>query len=255
MSQAYHPETYWDQVAKTLAKRDDLKLIAGDSDPYYRYKRQQFLKLLSSLNFTDKKVLEFGSGPGGNLAHLHALGCKNLTGVDISSKMLELSNQLLDGKNIRLVKIDDAKLPFEKDSFEIVFTSTVLQHNPDEDELMKIISEICRVSKNEVYLFERIEKRIKGHESNLGRPVNYYANLMYKNGFQLEQQKSLKIQASYYTCGFIRKVFNSRSRKEGEALSKLSVFLEKMMLPFTIQLDKLIPSKRDVTLLKFKKTP
>lgn len=253
MSQTYHPEKYWDQVAKHISSRNDSKLIAGDDEPYYRYKRKKFLELLNSLDFANKKILEFGSGPGGNLAYLYALGCNDLTGVDISNQMIKLSGQLLKGKNIQLQKINNTKLPFDDGSFDLVFTSTVLQHNTNEQELKKIIVEICRVSKNEVYLFERIEKKIKGHESNLGRPVKFYAQLMRENDFELIQTQSLKIQASYYICGFIRKAFNSNSRKEGEHLSPISVFIEKIILPFTIILDKIIPSKRDVTLLSFKK--
>ncbi len=253
MNQSYHPETYWDQVAQNISSRSDLKLIAGDDEPYYRYKRKKFLALLDTLNFSQKTVLEFGSGPGGNLEHLYSKGCNSITGVDISGEMILLSRKILAGKNIETIKIDSFKLPFTDGKFDIVFTSTVLQHNTDETELQKMVDEICRVSNKEVYLFERIENRIKGHESNLGRPIKFYAQLMRKNGFKLIRIQSLNIQASYYACGFIRKVFNSSSRKEGEQLSKLSIFLEKIVLPFTSILDKMIPSKRDVTLLRFQK--
>ncbi len=252
MSQSYHPETYWDQVALNISTRNDLKLIAGDDEPYYRYKRKKFLELFDTLNFSQKSVLEFGSGPGGNLAHLQLKSCKSITGVDISGEMIALSKKILVDKNIETIKIDSGKLPFTDDKFDIVFTSTVLQHNTNEEELRQIINEICRVSRKEVFLFERIERIIKGHVSNLGRPVEFYAQLMNENGFKLIQTQSLKIQASYYTCGLIRKIFNQSSRKEGERLSKPSIILQKMVLPFTIILDKIIPSKRDVTLLRFK---
>lgn len=253
MSQAYNPENYWDKVACNISTRTELRIIAGDNEPYYQYKRKKFLELFDTLNFNQKSVLEFGSGPGGNLAHLLSKGCKSITGVDISSQMIALSKQILDKNNTQLIKIENSNLPFKNDSFDIVFTSTVLQHNTHEDELKKIVHEICRVSRNEVFLFERIENKIKGHESNLGRPIKYYANLMGENNFKLKHTQALKIKASYYVCGFIRKVFNSKSRKEGEHLSKLSIFLEKMVLPLTIIIDKIIPNKRDVTLLRFEK--
>jgi SAM-dependent methyltransferase len=253
MSQTYHPETYWDQVAQNISARNDMKLIAGDDEPYYRYKRKKFLELFDTLNFSQKTVLEFGSGPGGNLAHLRSKSCKSITGVDISGEMITLSKIILADKNIETIKIDSGKLPFADDKFDIVFTSTVLQHNTNEEELQQIVEEICRVSSEEIFLFERIEKIIKGHESNLGRPIKFYSQLMHKNGFKLIQIQSLKIQASYYICGFIRKAFNSSARKEGERLSKSSIILQKMVLPLTTILDKIIPSKRDVTLLRFEK--
>ena len=253
MNQPYNPETYWDKVAKKIAARNDLKLIAGDDEPFYRYKRKKFLELLNTVDFTNKKVLEIGSGPGGNLGYLQSKGCKSVTGVDISSEMVTLSNELLEGKNIKIIKTNGKNLLFDNNSFDLVFTATVLQHNTDENQLIEIIKEICRVSKTEVYLFERIENKIKGHDSNLGRPVKYYTQLFSTNGFRLMQTKSMQIQASYYACGLIRKVFNFKKRVEGEPLSKASIILEKLILPLTKFLDKLIPSNRDLTLLKFEK--
>jgi hypothetical protein len=54
----YHPEPYWNDVAKRIAARPGSKLLAGDDEPYYQYKRQQFLKLLHALPFRNKTVLE-----------------------------------------------------------------------------------------------------------------------------------------------------------------------------------------------------
>ncbi|MCW3075278.1 MAG: pseudaminic acid biosynthesis-associated methylase [Flaviaesturariibacter sp.] len=253
MADSYHPEMYWDEVAQNIENRKEGNLIAGDDEPYYRYKRKQFLKVLDGLNFKNKTVLEIGSGPGGNLHYIHAKGCRKITGVDISGSMISLAKNFLAGKDIDLFKINGSKLPFDDGAFNIVFTSTVLQHITDENVLNSLIAEIGRVSNSEIYLFERIERSIKGHESNLGRPVSYYAALLYKHGFHLVQSKPLPIYASYYACGAIRKVFNSKPRKEGEPLSKLSIRLEQLALPVTAILDKFIPNNRDVTLLHFSK--
>ena len=253
MNQPYNPEIYWDKVAENIASRNDLKLIAGDDEPYYRYKRKLFLKLMDTIDFSQKEVLEIGSGPGGNLIYLLSKKCKSITGVDISNQMVELSRKLLDGQEIQIIKTNGRDLPFEKNSFDITFTSTVLQHNTDENQLKKMIQEICRVSRNEVILFERIENKVKGHESNLGRPIKYYADLFNDYGFILNQTKSLQIQVSYYACGLIRKAFNLKSREEGEPLSKLSIILEKLILPLTEFLDKFFPNSRDLTLLKFER--
>jgi ubiquinone/menaquinone biosynthesis C-methylase UbiE len=205
------------------------------------------------LNLKDKDVLEIGLGPGGNLSVILGKGAKKVTGVDISSHMVDLAKKNLEGTGAEIVKINGKELPFEDNTFNVVFTSTVLQHNTNEVVLKALVKEITRVSNDEVLLFERIESRIKGHESNLGRPISYYQKLMEEEGFELKMIKSLPIQASYYTCGVIRKVFNPKSRKEGEVLSKLSIFLERLLLPITSLLDNVIPSHRDVTLLQFRK--
>jgi len=251
MTQPYKPEDYWDNVADSITARTDIKIIAGDDEPYYRYKRKRFLDLLGSLDFSNKSVLEIGSGPGGNLDFIHAKGCKKITGADVSSHMISLAKELLRGKDIDIVKTNGTELPFADNTFDTVFTSTVLQHNTNEDNLRKLIGEICRVSGNEVLLFERIESKIKGHESNLGRPIAYYESFMREHGFTLKETKSLPLQASFYVCGFARKAFNKRSRKEGEPLSKFSLMFEQVTLPITKILDTIVPSNRDVMMLRF----
>ena len=254
MKKHYDPETYWDAVAENIDSRQDLKIIAGDDEPYYRYKRRRFLELIDSIDFSGKTVLEIGSGPGGNLDFIYRKGCKKITGVDISQQMVLLSKSLLAGKGIDVIKINGSDLPFADKSFEVVFTSTVLQHNTNEAQLKRLISEICRVAKDDVLLFERIESKVKGHESNLGRPVSYYEELLKANKFELETTRSLPIQASYNVCGAIRKLFNRNDRKEGEPLTQFSITMEMLTLPVTSVLDKIIPSNRDVMLLKFRRT-
>ena len=248
----YNKEAYWDKVAEEISSRDDLKIIAGDDEPYYRYKRKLFLRLFDTIDFKNKTVLEIGSGPGGNLDFLTHKACRKVAGVDISPQMVQLSKKLLEGKNVEITKIDGVHLPFENNSFDIVFTSTVLQHNTDEEKLKQLMAEIARVSSSDVILFERIEKTIRGHETNLGRPVSYYASLL-KPGFSLIETRFLPIQASFYTCGAIRKIFNSKNRAEGEPISKLSYILENVSLPVTRLLDKVVPSKRDLGMLRFRK--
>lgn len=249
----YNTEQYWDEVARQVHQRSDSSVIAGDDEPYYHYKRRRFLELFSTIKVEGKSVLEIGSGPGGNLDVLSRMNCRSITGVDISQNMIGAAAKLLGGKGVTLLKTDGIHLPFPENNFDLVFTSTVLQHNTDEAKLGKLVAEICRVSSSEVILFERIEKTIRGHETNLGRPLRYYEDLLRPHGFFLHECKFLPIQASYFACGVIRKLFNKRNRKEGEPPSRISILLQKVVLPFTGVLDKLVVSGRDVGMMKFLK--
>ncbi|MBY0477432.1 MAG: class I SAM-dependent methyltransferase [Chitinophagaceae bacterium] len=250
-SKKYNPETYWDEVAKHISERKDIKLIAGDDEPFYRYKRNKFLTLLDEMDIKDKSVLEIGSGPGGNLKYLLNKKPSKISGTDISEKMIQLSKELLSSPIVELKKTNGTSLPFNSDSYDIVFTATVLQHNVDEENLKKLILEICRISKSDIYIYERIEKTITGHDSNLGRPIEYYAALFSENGFRLKQTTFLNIDVSYLVCGAIRKVLNNNNRKEGEPLTKVSILIENILLPFTSMLDKLVSRKRDLAMLHF----
>jgi len=246
----YHPEPYWSEVAGRIKSRKGKNIIAGDDEPFYRYKRNRFLGMLSSVEFKDKKVLEIGCGPGGNLREVWEKDPVRLVGVDISDDMLELSRNKLD-KKIELIKIDGTSLPFKDQEFDCVFTATVLQHNTDERMLKQIMAELCRVSGDKVFLFERIEKKIKGDELCYGRPISYYEHICNQHGFELVKKDFINIRVSYYVSGIIRKVFSAKTRQEGEVLSAVAVFLQNITLPITILLDKIFRSNKDIAKLEF----
>jgi ubiquinone/menaquinone biosynthesis C-methylase UbiE len=250
----YQPEAYWNHVAGELSRREDGHFIAGDDEPYYRYKRSKFLKLLNTVDFHNKKVLEVGCGPGGNLKIILEKQPAKLAGVDLSREMIALAKGNLAGKKIDLLHVTDHKFPFADREFDIVFTSTVLQHTTTDSALLTTVSEICRVSGSEVYIFERIEKKIQGNESCLGRTVSFYEQVFAEHGFELTETKFLHIQASYMLAGITRKFLNRRNRKEGEKLSGPSLAVQRILLPFTKFFDGIFKADRDLAMLHFKLT-
>ncbi len=253
MKEKYHPEQYWTEVGKRIQAREDGKnVIAGDDEPYYRYKRNRFLELLHAVDFKGKSVLEIGCGPGGNLLEVLKRQPNQLTGVDISSQMVGLAKSKLPD-SVNIVKINGTKLPFADQLFDIVFTATVLQHNTDEAMLKQIMAELSRVSADRVFLFERIESEIKGDELCYGRPVDYYSAIMKKNGFELTSKEFINIRTSYYVSGAIRKGLNPKTRQEGEPLNKLSTFLQNITLPITKLLDKVLTSNKDIARLEYRR--
>jgi len=251
MKQIYHPEQYWSEVGSRIRLREDGKnIIAGDDEPYYRYKRKEFLKMLLSIDFNNKSVLEIGCGPGGNLLEVLKSKPNKIVGVDISSEMVSLAKRNLPTE-VNIIKIDGTSLPFEDKSFDMSFTATVLQHNTDESMMQKILQEICRVTANKVYLFERIEDKLIGDDLCVGRPVEAYASFMKQQGFFLSDEKFINIRVSYFLCGVIRKGLNPKDRKEGEPLNKISIILQNLILPVTSFLDKIFISKKDIAKLEF----
>jgi ubiquinone/menaquinone biosynthesis C-methylase UbiE len=154
-------------------------------------------------------------------------------------------------KYVEIEKINGTDIPFPSNSFDIVFSVTVLQHNTDEDMLKSLMDSICRVSRSEVYLFERTESQIKGNELNLGRPVKYYEDIMKKGGFVLSNTEYLNIQLSYLMAGSIRKGLNFKERKEGEPLNSISIKLQNLFLPITSKIDPIIRVNRGLTMMRF----
>ena len=249
----YHPEPYWSEVAQRIAGRRGRNVIAGDDEPYYRYKRARFLRLLHSVDFAGKKVLELGPGPGGNLSEVLRQGPAELHGADISQEMIDLAARHLDDSRVRLTKIDGQTLPFADRSFDIVFTATVLQHNTDEAMLQRILSELCRVARGQLVLFEMVAPQVTGDALCMSRPPAYYARLCRPHGFELRGVQHLNIYASYLLAGFTRKVLNPARRREGEPLTPLSLAVQRFALPLTQRLDPLLSVKRDVAKLDFRR--
>jgi SAM-dependent methyltransferase len=248
----YNPESYWSEVGARIKGRVGKNVIAGDDEPYYRYKRQEFLKLLHSVDFKGRIVLEVGSGPGGNLLEVYKHQPAQLNGADISATMVELAKEKVPSE-VRITKVDGKKLPFDDQSMDLVFTATVLQHNTDDAMLRQVIGEICRVSKHQVVLFERIEDQIMGDDLCLGRPVSYYADILKAHGFALKSADYINIRASYYFSGAVRKLLNPKQRQEGEPLNGVSVLLQNLSLPVTKVLDKIFTSRKDVAKLVFER--
>lgn len=249
----YHPERYWSEVGARIKERENgQNVIAGDDEPYYRYKRRRFLELLHEVTYTGKSVLEIGHGPGGNLLEVWSHQPKRLHGVDISDQMVALARAKISSE-IQVQKVNGTALPYADGEFDIVFSATVLQHNTDDEMLRQLMSEMARVSSDQVILYERVEATIKGDDLCLGRPVDYYSSIMQPHGYSLTSTKPINVRASYYVSGAIRKLLNPSSRQEGEPLTDLSVLLQKATLPITSLIDRLWSSEKDVCRIVYRK--
>src|SRR5690625_6321974 len=121
MTKKYHPEKYWKEIEKMIKEREDgHNIIAGDDEPYYRYKRERFLNLLDSIDVAGKSVLEIGSGPGGNLLELFRKKPSKLAGVDISDEMVELAKNKIP-EVVSIQNINVYELLINNDNIVVLF--------------------------------------------------------------------------------------------------------------------------------------
>lgn len=251
-------EDYWSNVGKTLIDREDEdQVIAGDNDLFYRYKRQSFLHQLSSIvDWKNQTILEYGCGPGGNLRFLSQFQPTLLLGVDISSEMLAHAKANTENieSPVQLMQNDGRSIELDAGICDIAITSTVLQHNVDDDNVIHILHELARVSRNKVVICEHTEQiRKQLHDHFVGRPKAFFVAHMAEAEFELTKIQYLNIEVSYYLLGIIRKVFNTQTRKEGEAISRFSSGLQRLIFPLSRRLDPFIKSKRELTLMVFEK--
>jgi phosphatidylethanolamine/phosphatidyl-N-methylethanolamine N-methyltransferase len=91
------------------------------------------------------RVLEVGVGTGINAA-LYPKDC-SVTGIDLSSSMLEKARERIARKrvrNVRLLQMDAANLKFADDTFDIVYAPYVISVVPDPVSVAREMHRVCR---------------------------------------------------------------------------------------------------------------
>lgn len=98
---------------------------------------------------TGEKILELGCGYG-TLAQEAKISGKEVIGLDIDLKILELGRSCYPSLVDRLVQGDMGSLPFKNKSFHTVILRESLHHVSWE----KVLSEVVRVCRKEIIIFE-----------------------------------------------------------------------------------------------------
>lgn len=146
------PMLFFDQVDKTEAK--------GEHKFYFSFSKDYI---------GGKKVLDIGSWTGSYETLIYDLA-KEITAVDIEEKALKVLKKNLP--KVKCVKAYSNKLPFKKDTFDIVTFWDVIEHIPVGTE-SETLREINRVLKNGGYLF--LATVNKNFWSDLLDPAYYLA--------------------------------------------------------------------------------
>jgi SAM-dependent methyltransferase len=113
----------------------------------YRYtKEPHILTNLDRIDFDGKRVLEIGLGQGADAERIVKRGGL-YSGADLTEESVRRVKMRFALHDLRFERIEQAsalKLPFEQDSFDIVYSHGVLHHIP---EIKKAQAEIARVLK------------------------------------------------------------------------------------------------------------
>src|SRR4029453_19184939 len=91
------------------------------------------------------RILEVGVGTGIN-AGLYPRDC-SVTGIDLSSSMLEKARERVsrkDVRNVRLLQMDAANLKFADNTFDIVYAPYLISVVPDPVVVAREMRRVCR---------------------------------------------------------------------------------------------------------------
>ncbi len=106
------------------------------------------------------KVLDIGCGTGWHVKKMSEHGFE-VHGIDASSKQFEAAKRNSGSNNINLGSV--LNLPFENNSFDVIYTINTLHHLADHNQQKKAMQEIERVLKPGGMLFI--------HEINVKNPI------------------------------------------------------------------------------------
>jgi ubiquinone/menaquinone biosynthesis C-methylase UbiE len=122
-------EKNWQEVYDDLSRYQDLYLF-----------QQQLVEVISGQfsGLRGIKALEVGSGKGNEIVQLAKRGAK-CAGLDFSESAMTLMRKRLakEGLTMPLVRGDARRLPFQADTFDLVYSQGVLEHFAQPGEVLQ----------------------------------------------------------------------------------------------------------------------
>lgn len=227
----YDPKKYWEARAKaSQGNIYQAVCVFGYTDEENsaaeKLQKHFFDILTNIINLEGTKVLEFGCGVGRWASIILKRGAIYY-GVDISDSMLDMARNLIP--KAEFYKIDSYKLPFKDNEFDMVFTITVLHHNPYEQQT-KIIDELIRVTRPNGYilLMEGIyPKKMQTSFNMFPRPVDDWIEEVTKNN------RAQVVKIKFIHWWILRDIVFALIRKMG--ISKASRENMKMLNSFLVR--------------------
>lgn len=166
VSGGYHPEKFWDNWSYDFLK-----------DKWQVEVHPQHSWLLKKLRKDKpKSILEIGCGFGRNIKFLidNGFEANNITGSDISKKMINLAKKYVNNKNVKFVHADVYKLPFKTNQFDLLISHGVFMH-VKKSKIKQSIDEAVRVAHKIII----IEQNYGGNEYTF---VHDYRKLLNEKG-------------------------------------------------------------------------
>ena len=117
----------------------------ADLDQYHFEKLHHLPRLVNFEGYRGRRVLEVGCGAGTDLVRF-ARGGALVTGVDLSPSAIALARQNFDqhGLTADLREADGEQLPFEDNSFDLVYAHGVLQYTSNPSALVNECRRVLR---------------------------------------------------------------------------------------------------------------
>lgn len=134
-----------EQIKEYSRKTFDMQALEYDHKFTGKHARMLYPFLLDEITHAyGVRILDLGCGTGALMELVLAEDpTRIITGLDLSLQMLQVAKKRL-GEKAELILGDSECLPFEDNSFDVVYCNDSFHHYPAPD---KVLGEICRVLK------------------------------------------------------------------------------------------------------------
>jgi len=266
----YDPEKYWNARAQhsggDLRKAVCVFSASEDenksADRIQRHLMARTFRIVGKhVGIQGKKVLEFGCGGARWVSFFRKYSC-SWAGVDISHDMLNIARS--QNKDVELKKIVAGHIPYSDKSFDIVYSVTVIHHNPY-DAQDSIISEMSRVLRDDGHLILYEDLGDTGGFNMFPRNRSGWIGLAERHGMALAWYQGARYWILRDTAAALKQrlrghttlrrilaiagesIFDSKLEIWGKLVGRLDLLLDQYLLPF-------IPSQYHTTsIMVFKK--
>ncbi len=160
--------------------------------------QEEVAKIVEGISLAGKEVLDIGVGIGGPACLLvEEHGAARVTGIDVEDPVLAKAGQIVSHLGLQdhvvLKRVEPGPLPFDDESFDVVFSKDAIIHIPDKDALFREIHRVLRpggcVAMSDWYgseepLTDEMAAWLKPHGSNFTMtPIQNDAELLGSAGF------------------------------------------------------------------------
>lgn len=154
-------------------------------------------------------ILEVGCNMGNQLTLLQQQGFKNLYGLEVYDKAVELAKQTT--RNLNIIHGSGFDIPFKDSYFDMVFTSGVLIHNSPK-RINKLMTEIYRTSKKYIWGVEYYHPKYINIDYRGNKNYLWKGNFakMYLDSFPklklIKEQRYEKIKNNIWSSFLLKKI-------------------------------------------------
>ena len=114
----------------------------------FRYSLQDYMhKVIRFGDYEGKRILEIGCGSGIDSVEFLRYEAEEVISLDWTKSSVSMTKQLLEESHQKgcIIQADASHLPFNSNSFDVVYSFGVLHHIPDIEAVIKDIHRILRV--------------------------------------------------------------------------------------------------------------